>query len=264
MPQFEIIQDQECARIRWKPTGEKMHPLLNPLEEARKLYVEQLGWQHSDEKTLTVWDVGLGAGHNALAMIEWAHTTHTQLRLYSFDRSLEPLALSFKHPEFFTEHQCPAVSGLLKAGRYRDSLVEWDFIEGDFWQNLKRAPRPERVLYDPFSWKTNSEFWQADTLQCLHSQLPGPTRLITYATAGWIRLFFLQAGFWVARGAAVGRRKQSTLVATHPELLPSSLLVDARWFDELRGQGVSCPAECQRIDWTGLERHPQLHAARLY
>jgi queuine tRNA-ribosyltransferase len=67
------IHPSGLGRIKHIPSGEVMHPVADPREEARTLYVEGLGLpealSHADAE-VTVWDVGMGAATNAMAAIE--------------------------------------------------------------------------------------------------------------------------------------------------------------------------------------------------
>ena len=61
------------ASIRQISSGEIMHLRTSPIEEARTLYVEQAGLGQllaQSEKSIVLWDVGLGAAANAIAAIE--------------------------------------------------------------------------------------------------------------------------------------------------------------------------------------------------
>src|SRR5206468_517103 len=63
------------ASIRHVPSGEIMHSRTPPIEEARRLYIEQSnltervrlpeGESPENACPLVIWDVGLGAGANA-------------------------------------------------------------------------------------------------------------------------------------------------------------------------------------------------------
>ncbi|MDP9066235.1 MAG: tRNA guanosine(34) transglycosylase Tgt, partial [Pseudomonadota bacterium] len=70
---FEVVVREGVGRIRDLASGEVMHPGYGPEDEARSLYVDQSGLvqrlQAADDCPLVVWDVGLGAGANAMAAI---------------------------------------------------------------------------------------------------------------------------------------------------------------------------------------------------
>ncbi len=70
---YEVVVRDELGHIRDRQSGEVMHPVHDPAEEARSLYVDQsrlLGrLDAADPRPLVVWDVGLGAAANAMAAI---------------------------------------------------------------------------------------------------------------------------------------------------------------------------------------------------
>jgi queuine tRNA-ribosyltransferase len=79
-----------------------MHPVDDPNDEARRLYVEQ---PRAIAKALrgaplTVWDVGLGAAHNAMALIAAlaAAPEGGEVTIVSFERDTDALALALAHP----------------------------------------------------------------------------------------------------------------------------------------------------------------------
>src|SRR3954463_8826929 len=85
------------ASIRQISSGEIMHSRTDPMEEARKLYVEQSNLAKrlgEDVKLpLVVWDVGLGAAANAMAVIE-CHgkiSAPRPLQIISFENDLDSL-----------------------------------------------------------------------------------------------------------------------------------------------------------------------------
>src|SRR5580658_10197142 len=77
--------------------NETFHPVVGPVAEAEELYVRQLRLRqrlssHSGE--FVVWDVGLGAAANAMAVLRAISDLPCAWRIISFDRTLEPLAFA--------------------------------------------------------------------------------------------------------------------------------------------------------------------------
>ena len=87
------------ASIRQISSGEVMHSVNRPSDEAERLYVQQSGLADRlrqpapDESELVIWDVGLGAASNAMAALhcferacaEHGAATVRPLRLVSFE-----------------------------------------------------------------------------------------------------------------------------------------------------------------------------------
>jgi queuine tRNA-ribosyltransferase len=72
---YEVVVRDGVGRMRDTISGEVMHSISDPAEEARSLYVEQsrlvqrLQGAAPGDAPLVVWDVGLGAATNAMAAI---------------------------------------------------------------------------------------------------------------------------------------------------------------------------------------------------
>jgi queuine tRNA-ribosyltransferase len=97
---YEIVVRENVGRIRDTVSGEVMHSVNQPAEEARSLYVEQsrvIDRLHlRDGEPLVVWDVGLGAATNAMATIHAVESVpalqlQRRLRLVSFENDLAAL-----------------------------------------------------------------------------------------------------------------------------------------------------------------------------
>src|SRR5215207_5508557 len=79
---------------------ETFHPVVGPMEEARSLHVGQSRLRErarQEQGPLVVWDVGLGAAANAIAVLEEWRDVREPLHLHSFDHSLRPLAFARAH-----------------------------------------------------------------------------------------------------------------------------------------------------------------------
>ena len=75
---------------------ETFHPVVGPVAEAQALYIEQLKLRqrlqaHAGE--FVIWDVGLGAGGNVLAVFGATADLACPLRVVSFDRTTEALRI---------------------------------------------------------------------------------------------------------------------------------------------------------------------------
>jgi queuine tRNA-ribosyltransferase len=158
---YEVhIAIEGFASIRHVSSGEIMHSRTPPMEEARRLYIEQADlakrvqregepWEgeaapellkdQSDRSDLTdlnnsplvIWDVGLGAAANAMAAIrcfeEKARTGPVRpLRIISFENDLDSLRLAWKHHDLFPYLRHGGTPALLKEGRWesKEGLYE--------------------------------------------------------------------------------------------------------------------------------------------
>ena len=226
--------------IRHAVSGEVMHSLNPPDVEAKTLYVDQsrLAEQLSGcGESLVVWDVGLGAAHNAMAAIRCAEETEgavRHLRLVSFETDLDALRLALSHRDRFAHlvHDAPRM--LLKQGIWRrdDRRVEWSLLKGRFDSTLREAPAPDLIFFDPFSSKTNPSMWSLDMfIQIFKQCRRRPCVLYTYSNSTAVRAALLGAGFFVGRGAAVYPKTETTVAAT-PLLALGTIDHRLTWLDE--------------------------------
>ena len=120
---------------------EKMHPGLGPAAEAESLYVQQLriaGRMREVAGEFVVWDVGLGAAANAIAVLRATRDIPHPLRLVSFDDTAEPLAFALSNADALGYlHDYESTAKALREKRFVEfqngsSRVVWEFKLGDF------------------------------------------------------------------------------------------------------------------------------------
>lgn len=230
---YEVHVHNGHSSIRQISSGEIMHSVSDPYEEAVRLYVDQPRLQERIQETptlpFTIWDVGLGSATNAMAAIlryeelmrnlSESHNQCSHLTILSFENDLDPLALTLKNPAFFPHIRHPAPYTLLKEGLWvsSDKRITWRLLRGEFLTvlpNLEKNSLPDLIYYDPFSYKTNPTLWTWEIFKELFSySAENKTTLITYSASTAIRAALLAAGYQVAMGAPSGP-KDSTTVAT--------------------------------------------------
>ncbi len=236
---------QGFASVQHVPSGEMIPSVNDPDVEAARIYVEQsvliaraLAAPPAAGPPLVVWDVGLGAGHNAMALVRAIERAsapaaelargHTpahgaQIELVSFERDLDAFRLALAHVEHFPHlrHRAPHV--LAHRGSYREGRFTWSLCEADFLTAFAGQPHPEVIFYDPFSAKVDPAMWSLAALTRLFAYLTRPVELFTCTSSTAIRSAMLVAGFHVARGVASGPHRETTIALTEPRL-PHALL----------------------------------------
>ncbi|HEX9454100.1 MAG TPA: tRNA-guanine transglycosylase, partial [Candidatus Binatia bacterium] len=283
---YELYRSaQGFYSIRQISSGEIMHSVTAPSEEAKRLYIEQpalaarlIKSNHVADE-LVIWDVGLGAATNAMAAIycfESCYRDHgpdnlRPMRLVSFERDLDPLMLAAKHPEFLPHLRHGAPSKILSHGSWQHAskLLRWNLLNGDFRDFIESAPIPELIFYDPFSYKTDGELWTGEIFARIFTHcLAKPAELYTYSASTAVRVALLSAGFFVAQGVGTGPKIETTIaftraesVAQHP-LKPK--LLEQRWLARWRRSDAKFPIALpldERKPWaTLIENHPQFLA----
>ncbi|HEV2328927.1 MAG TPA: MnmC family methyltransferase [Verrucomicrobiae bacterium] len=239
--------------------GEKLHPGLGPRAEAELLYVSQLQIRERIAKIsgeFVIWDVGLGAAANAIAVLRATTDIPGRLRLVSFDNTAEPLEFALKHSaalgyvsgyenqlrELLLEKRTTFTNGSLH--------VDWLFSLGDFpaWlsQGGSAVPLPHAIFYDAFSPAKNPAMWTLPVFQNLYRALDPqrPCALTTYSRSTLLRATLLLAGFFVGVGHATGMKEETTTAANTRGLIREPL--DHRWLTRAQRSHSAEPL-CQPI-----------------
>ena len=238
---FELVTLRNGTRaVRNVVHGEVMHPTIGPWEEAQALYVAQSGLAERLQQPgppLCVWDVGLGAGTNAVAALTCARELgalqQRALHVVSFEIDLAPLRLALADPSGFPFLQpfASAATALTAQHDWSDGQLHWSLHLGDaaaLWQQQWQPA--EIIFFDPFSPVSNPDLWTPRTFSVLrrHAREDGDgCTLFTYSAATPTRVSLLLGGFQVGTGVATGRKPETTVAATRRELLVQPL--DQRW-----------------------------------
>ncbi len=262
--------------------AETFHPVVGPVAEAEGLYVHQLRLRerlqnHSGE--FVIWDVGLGAAANALAVLRGTRDIDCQLRLVSFDHTLEPLKFALQHSVelgYFGGYENHASELLQKncaVFQNGKQTVSWEFHLGDFpallagskLHNAKCFPAPHAILFDAYSPKKNPAMWTLPLFTNLFQRLD-PQRacaMPTYSRSTILRVTLLLAGFFVGVGHATGEKEETTIAANTLELIAEPL--DRRWLERAKRSHSAEPmtesvyriAPLSAGSWEKLQAHPQ-------
>jgi queuine tRNA-ribosyltransferase len=209
--------------IRHVPSGEIMHSVNEPDAEAERVYIEQsarIANALAGREPLVVWDVGLGAAHNAMALVRKLAGTGTPVTIISFERDLDAFRLALANLAQFAHlrHEAPHI--LAHRSTYARDAVSWSLCEGNFLEKFSTQPQPDVIFYDPFSTKVDGPMWSLDTFRRLFAFLDGDVELFTYTASTAVRSSMLAAGFHVAKGVSSGPKEETTIalkgaVGTH-------------------------------------------------
>ena len=267
---FDLVTVASGARsLRSRAHGETFHPVIGPMAEARALHVTQQQLVERAAATpdrFVVWDVGLGAAANAVAVLEafWNVRGSGAVELHSFDLTLAPLRFAFDHAEAL-EYLPPwreAMEALLSRGEATRGCVRWLLHVGDFRAVNIAAAAPHAVLYDPYSPRANPELWTLDHFTALFARLGPHCLLSNYTRSTGVRVTLLLAGFFVGRGGATGEKDETTLASNDLALLGAPL--DRDWLTRVHRSTRSAPLRTGRAggpiapdDWETLLAHPQ-------
>jgi hypothetical protein len=255
---YQLVRlNNGICSVRSLADDETFHPVIGPVAEAEALYVNQIRLRerlknHSGE--FVIWDVGLGAAANALAILRATRGVACNIRLVSFDQTIEPLKFALGHAAdlgYFGGYE-NHLEEFIRARRvaFQDGRqsVDWQFHLGDFptllqsWSSRFSVPRPDKlkfelqpapnaILFDAYSPVKNPAMWTlplfANLFRLLDPQRP--CALPTYSRSTLIRTTLLLAGFFVGVGHATGLKEETTIAANTLDLIAEPL--NARWLE---------------------------------
>ncbi len=273
----EVVTTRAGARaVRDRLTGELMHPVTGPIEEAERIYIvparvrERLG-ESTPGRPLVLLDIGLGAGSNALAAWKASHSSHSShssharddakrtLEIVSFDRSLAAfsLALAEENAEAFgfVGESLAAASAVLESGEHSCRHTRWRYVDGELPLTLETqaAGMADIVFWDPFSPRANPQMWTVAAFAALRRVCRAGVAVHTFSGATAIRSAMLLAGFAVGFGPVTGDNKRATVGAFDARELAEPL--DRRWFERLGRSSAAFPVDAPP---DALERIGQL------
>jgi queuine tRNA-ribosyltransferase len=251
---FEVqASSRGFCSIRHKSSGEIMHSVNAPMVEARDLYIHQSRLlervQHADAPELVIWDVGLGAAANAMSVIHSYEGAAGDLRpvhLVSFEIDLDPLRLAHKQLRSFSYLDHPAVGALLKTGSWKaqDRPIRWTLLPGDFMEQMNHAPLPDLIFFDPFSSKTNPQFWGERALTQIYQRCFGKSvALFTYSASTSFRAALLASGFFIGRGVGTGPKSETTIGLNSSVDLSSYRAMDTDWLKRWSKSSAKYPID---------------------
>jgi queuine tRNA-ribosyltransferase len=266
-PRFRIVATASGApAVRDGEAGEVMHPVVGAAVEAERLYVAQARLAErlaAGGARLTLFDVGLGAGSNALAALRVAARAPAGARLLelvSFERELGALRLA-SSPEGAAAlglgpAEVAAAEALLAGGRVELPGARWTLVLGELPGTLAQAPAPaDLVFWDPFSTRVNPALWTSAAFAALRARCAPGAELFTYGAATATRSALLLAGFHVGAGDASGPKEETTAAAL-PPAAPARPL-DGRWLARLARSSAGLPADAPPDALQRIRAHPQ-------
>jgi queuine tRNA-ribosyltransferase len=273
----EVVVTRSGAKaIRDKLCGELMHPVVGPAIEAERLYLGPSRLKERLENALeplVLYDVGLGAGSNAIAA--WraseARTRGAPLHIVSFDRSLAAMAMALS-PEHATAFGFDGEAGMaaraaLEHGTHGTHKTRWEIVCGDLLGVLATQPEEHAdvVYWDPFSPGANPMLWTTAAFATLRPACRVGATVHTYGGATASRAALLLAGFVVGEGPLITpaiegtlparNAKRGTIAALRVEDLERPL--DGRWLERLERSSAPLPSDAPADAMTRLRAAPQ-------
>src|ERR1700722_12983949 len=171
---YQLVRlNNGICSVRSLTDDETFHPVIGPVAEAEALYVNQLRLRErlkNRSREFVIWDVGLGAAANALTVLRATREIACNIRLVSFDHTLEPLEFAMQHAVelgYFSGYENHLQEFIRKhCVEFQDGKqsVNWEFHLGDFPTLLtqpavKKFPAPHAILFDAYSPAKNPAMW---------------------------------------------------------------------------------------------------------
>ncbi len=248
---FEVVKTTlGVTSIRNNLVNEVMHAPLGPWEEANKLYINQSNLKkHLSKDTqeeFILFDVGLGAGANALAALHCAKSRSRPLRIISFEIDMSLLKFALKHSHEFEHFKGyeSAIESIISRGSWSHENIYWELLEGDFLQCINELEHKcHLVFYDPYSLNHNQEMWTTSCFKKLREKCDDSATFYNYSQATPVRAALLEAGFYVGYGIPIGEKETTTQAACQLKDLDRPL--DERWFQRWSRSDNPFPPLCE-------------------
>ena len=235
-----------AAAVRDLATGEIMHPVIGAQKEAEALYARQSRLEERLEAQgrVVVFDIGLGAGSNALAARAIAERSRGHLTLLSFENDLGALRLALQHPAQFGLEGEPgaAAAALLQHGFCETPHTAWRLLQGDIAATLPAAGLlADIIFWDPYSPKSNPDLWTVAAFSALRERCGPRATVFTYSSSTTTRVALLLAGFAVGQGEGTGTQHQTTAAAVDVQDLLQPF--DRRFLERLARSSAPLPKD---------------------
>ena len=258
------------SSIQQISSGEIMHSVSPPMEEARDLYIQQSGLTArlaEPGAPLVIWDVGMGAATNAMAAVSACEAAESPrpLEIISFENDLDPLRLALRHKHLFAWLHHAAPEALLSRGDWtspRKPGLRWRLLQGDFFATMENAPAlPDIIFFDMFSSKSHASAWTGEAFARVFA-ITGhhATELYTYSTSTAVRVALLAAGFYVASGCPTGVKAETTIALTPSAAAQTRhTLLGKAWLAKWSRSHAQYPAGMAEEDRPAFARKIQEH-----
>lgn len=265
-----VVTTGGAAAIRDREVGEVMHPIVGPLVESEQLYIDPSRLEERlrapTEEPLVVFDVGLGAGSNAVAAVRVSEARTSPVRrleVVSFDRTTGALelALADEHARAFGLHERfgTAARSLLETGRYESGATTWSLVIGELPASLTQGhAEADIVFWDPFSPRANPELWSVRAFCALRRVCGSRAVVHTYSGATSTRSALLLAGFAVGVGEPCAAKSETTVAAADASDLERPL--GHRWLERLARSSAPFPRDAPADPLEKIRRAPQFRA----
>ena len=252
---FELVKTRlGVVTIKNMELGEILHNPLGPWREANDLYVNYSNIKQKfmnlklKEEPLVLFDLGLGAGTNAIAVIDLTRNIQNScrpLKIISFENDLGLLEFALQNSSSleFMEKDRFVLQELLDKGCYSCGNICWEIRNGEFTHFIaKESNYPEVIFFDFYSPNVAPQIWGLNIFQNLFGlciKAKDTSILVTYSRSTAVRTAMLMAGFTVGMANGLANDHEGTVAATESSAILNPL--DNRWLQRWRLSSRSLP-----------------------
>lgn len=203
---------------------EHFHSYNGAVQETIHVFINA-GFNYIDKNNLTILEIGLGTGLNALASFYEAQKSNKTIHYIGIEKY--PLLPTEYHKISFAQHFGSQSDKILqkihKLPWGKHCLLSHNFnitkIESDLKEfNFSSLPQIDLVYFDAFAPDKQPELWLPEIFQQIYEICKKNAILTTYSAKGEIRRRLLNAGFEVQRlPGPPGKREMIRAIKTsHP------------------------------------------------
>ena len=208
------LTDDGSTTIKRKDTGWMYRSSHGALKESQQVFVHG-ALERQKKKKLYIFEFGFGMGMNFHATTEYAREQQIEIHYEAIDHLPIP-------PEC-TEN--PVSKQALEQARSTGKTSVVDFELGQLilhpspFQETKLEGTFDAIYHDPFGPVANPECWTVECFRWEYPLLSENGIWTSYGAAGVIRRALAQAGFFVAVGEGIGKKRETTRAAKQESTL---------------------------------------------
>jgi tRNA U34 5-methylaminomethyl-2-thiouridine-forming methyltransferase MnmC len=198
---LEIKQTADGSNTIFLPDlNENYHSFHGAIQEANHVFIKNGLDQFLLTSEISIFELGLGTGLNALLTCLWAEKNKVNIEYVSIEAFPVPIDLCRKmdYPAHLNPHSSEAYSKLLEATweqlvpvsnyfsirKIHSSIQEW-----------KNNQKFDLIYFDAFGPRAQSEMWELPIMEKMYNLLKENGKLVTYCAQGQFRRNLKCLGF---------------------------------------------------------------------
>ncbi len=198
--QTKIVSTQdESTTLLSEQFGEHYHSIFGAKNESQFIYINA-GLSKINQEHISVFEMGMGTGLNALLSLEYAQKHHKQIEYHTIEKFpiSEEIAqqLCFNSPleKYLPQihsadwNTATNITAFFRLHKYHQDI-----------QDFTHTSTYDIIFYDAFSYDTQPELWSVPLFQKIYNALNEGGLLLSYSVKGVIKRNLRACGFKVKR-----------------------------------------------------------------